>query len=186
MNWIVFAAALWLLTGVEFGLLPALELGDTGVVPSALVVLLVFVCLWTRTATLVLACLAVGVVLDLMRTVAAEGADVAVLGPHTLGCLLAGALVLNVRALLYRRGVLSLAFLSLLGSVLIHITATFLLGVRAVYDVIEFGRPGAELGRQLLCSLYTAVLALVAGFALNAVRPLFGFERDTKGGFRIE
>ncbi|MEO1129086.1 MAG: rod shape-determining protein MreD [Planctomycetota bacterium] len=187
MRWTVFTIAAWITLGLEWGLRDALQLGDVRIAPSFVFVLVVFISLWARQTAAMGACLILGAVVDLLGQLpTSDGTDVVVLGPHALGYLLAGYTVLTLRALMFRRNIISLAFLVLLTGVLAQILVTFLLGVRTVYDNVLFDQPLVELGQRLGSALYSAVLAIPFGAALNVIRPIFGFEADTRRGFRIQ
>jgi len=187
MRWTVFAIAAWITLGLEWGLRDALQLGEVNIAPSFALILIVFVSLWARHAAALGACLIVGLVVDLLFQMRTEdGFPVVVVGPHALGFMLAGYTVLTLRALMFKRNIVSLAFLVVLTGVLAQILATFLLAVRASYDVVLFPDPLAEMGQRIASALYSGVVAIVFGGALNMIRPVFGFEADTRRGFRIE
>lgn len=186
MNPLAFGVALWVSLGLEWGLRDALELGSTGIAPRFAVVLLVFVCLWSSVRAGVIASLAVGVCLDLLYTVPAGGQSVVVLGPHALGCLLAGAFALNVRAVIFRRNVLAVAVVVLVAAALVEIVATAALTVRAMYDPIGTAGPLERLLVGLGSAGYTAVVGIAYAWVLGLFRGVFGFPFDTKQGFRIQ
>lgn len=187
MSWVVFAIAAWVTLGLEFGLRDALQLGDLNIAPHFGVVLLVFVTLWAPQRAALASGLLIGVALDLFYQVkTSDGSDVVVLGPHALGCLLAAYAVLNMRALMFRKNVLAIAFLSLVAAALMQVVVAALLTVRASYDVVEFGPAAGELGQRLASAAYTGVVALAYGAILGMFRRFFDFQSTRAGGFRIQ
>ena len=187
MNWVVFAIAAWVTLGFEFGLRDALQLGDLNIAPHFAIILLVFVTLWATQGAALTAGLLLGIALDLFYQVKLnDGSDIVVLGPHALGCVLATYAVLNMRALMFRKNVLAIAFLSLVAAALLQVVVTALLTVRGSYDAVEFGSAASELGQRLASALYTGVVALAYGAILTIFRRFFDFQSSRAGGFRIQ
>lgn len=187
MNWLAFAIAAWVACGFEYGLRDAFRLGETPVAPSFLLILAVFVCLWASPGAVLSACLIIGMLMDFIFLQQIQGTEqwLTILGPHALGLLLGGYAVLNMRALMFRRNALALAFLCIVAGALMHILAWALLYLRGVWGDPVFGGVAGELGYRLAGAVYTGVMALVIGLILGLVRPVFGFPADTKRGFKM-
>lgn len=187
MNWVVFAIAAWVTLGLEFGLRDALQLGAVNIAPHFAVILLVFVTLWSSQSAALAAGLLLGVALDLFYQVPlSDASSVVVLGPHALGCMLAAYAVLNMRALMFRKNVLAIAFLSFVAAALMQVVVTAVLAVRGSYDMVEFGSAASELGQRLASAVYTGVVALAYGAVLGLFRRFFDFQSSRAGGFRIQ
>lgn len=186
MNWLVFAAATWVMFGLEIGLRDALQIGDLNISPHFAVILLVFVAMWASSGAALASGVMIGIGLDLFYQLKLDdGSDVVVIGPHALGCMLAAYAVVNLRALMFRKNVLSIAFLSLVAAALMQIVATALLTARASYDPLVFGPAFGELGQRLGSAVYTAIVAFPLGFVLNLLRGAFRFQSERGSGFRI-
>ncbi len=176
MNWIVFAITVWLLTGMDVGLAPAFQLGTLPIVPSFLFVLLGFIGLWARWMTLATAALIIGAIMDLYHQVpTTDGADVVVLGPFALGCLLGAQAIHGSRGLMFRQSTVTLALLVFMGASIAHATAYGLLSIRALYDNLVMHSVATEIGTRIGSALYTALLALPAGWLLQRLSPMFSF-----------
>jgi cell shape-determining protein MreD len=188
MNRVVFALAAWVFVGLEWGLRDVLQVGRLQVAPSFVLILAAMIGLWASPGAALGGALVLGVCLDLMYQIPHEGLkkDVVVLGPHALGLALGVIVILNVRALVFRKNTVTLAVLTGLAGAFAAVVVTALLSVRALYDPIQIGRPIAELGARCASALVTAGLALPVGFVLTRTRRLFGFATDRRGGFRIE
>jgi cell shape-determining protein MreD len=187
VSWLPFAIAAWLALGLELGFADALQLGTVNVTPSFAMVLLAFVCLWSSPAAGMVAALILGVALDLTRTVSFEGGrEIAVLGPNALGCLLAAYTVVTLRALMFRKNVLSLGFLAAIAAGLKSLVALALLEARSIYDPVMLDPALPALGQALGSAVYTGVVAMLLAPFLNLLRPLFDFHDAKRGAFRIQ
>ena len=176
----VFAICAWLFLGLEIGLRDALELGQSGVTPSFIIVLLAFVASHAPKAAALWAGLTLGVLLDLTfdaPDAAGQGA-VAVLGPHTLGCVAAAYTIVVMRGSMMRRNPLTLALLALVAMAMLAIVSTTLLEIRSLWDPSIEVRAAGELWIGGLRALYSAALALPVGGLLALMTPLFGFQQQ--------
>ena len=188
MNWFVFGIAAWVLLGMHTGLGEVLALGDTTITPLFPVILVVFVAMWAPLGPALGAALIVGLLLDIVDVRPGPvSTSVTVIGPNALGLLLAAYTIVLSRALLFRRNVLTLVALALLGAALSAIVVTALLSVRSFYDEqLLFDRPIRELGTHLARAAYTAAAAFVVGPVLLFLRPLFHFPAQSgRGAFRM-
>jgi len=186
VNWVVFIVFAYAALGMEWGLRDALQLGNLPVAPSFVMILLVFISLWATPMVSIVAGLILGAMLDMLNQLPArDGTDVVVLGPHALGCMLAAYTVVTMRALMFRRGVLSLAFLSVVAMAIAQIIVVSLLYVRSRYDVISIMGSGQELSSRLASAVATGVVAFPVGAALGLFKGLFGFDEAARKPFRI-
>ena len=176
MNWVAFAIASWLFLGAELGLRDALELGVTGVAPSLVIVLVVFIAMSTPTTTALWAALILGVLLDLTHPVPIDGAPDAatILGPYALGLMAGAYLVVLKRAMMIRSNPFTIPVLAFMAALLMHVIVVVFFTIRAYYDPIAFA-PGRELWTRFLCAVVTALGAIVLGPLLRLSAPLFAF-----------
>lgn len=188
MNRVVFALAAWVFVGLEWGLRDALQIGRGNIAPSFVLVLATLVALWASPGAAIGGAVVLGLCLDMLHQVpVASGVDdVVVLGPNALGLALGAVVVLNLRALLFRKNTVTLAAMTLVTGIFAASVVTALLTVRAMYDPIVISRPAAELWNRVASTGATMVLALPVGFLLTRTRRVFGFATDRRGGFRIE
>ncbi|MCB9837871.1 MAG: hypothetical protein H6813_00895 [Phycisphaeraceae bacterium] len=177
MNWVVFALAAWITMGIELGLRPSIQLGDSGMAPSFALVLVTYIALTAPRATALWAAMCVGVALDLTseRLAANNIETLTIVGPTALGCMLGASAVGNLRAMVYRRSPLTMLVLAALLSVIVQIVVVACLAARSWWDpaLVFHARP--ELASRLGSAAYTGAIALVVGPALNFLTPLFGF-----------
>jgi hypothetical protein len=179
MNWAILALLCWLFLGLEAGFRDALQVGALGVAPSFVLILVVFISLWAKPAQALGIALAMGFFMDLLRLVpTSAGENAAIVGPWTLGCLVAAYTVLNFRAMVFRRNPLTMAFLCTLGSTVASVMVVAVLTLRSFYDVVQISSASRELWLNLGCALYTGVVGLVVGPALNSIGPWLGFRKQ--------
>jgi cell shape-determining protein MreD len=178
VNWLVFAFGAWLMLGLELGLKTTLRLGDTGIAPSFVAVLAVYVASAAPARAAQWACLILGALMDLTAPVSRVDAasTFTVLGPNALGALLMCQFVLASRGLLFRRNPLTLAVLTGVGFALWQIVFTAVFSVRNLLgDPIVWSATG-QLVTRLGSSVYTGVAALPIALLLLLFGPLFGFQ----------
>lgn len=176
MNPFVFALVAWIALGLESALPPVLDASASGVRPSFLIPLVVFVALHAETRAALWAALILGLLVDLISPVAmVDGGSAVVPGPHALGFFLAAQITLALRGMVMRRNPITLVVLSALGAVVSAIVVVAILTVRALSDDSLAWRGAGELLPGLLSGLYTAAAALVLSFPLFAAAPAFGF-----------
>lgn len=186
MNWIVFTIFAWIGMAFETGFRDALQLGNTPISPSLIMILLAFIALWAPIRHALPAALVVGLLLDfneLVRT--PDGEYIVVLGRHALGCLLACYTVVMMRGMMFRRNVITIVVLAAVMAALTQVVAIALLRFRSIYDIIVVTDAGRQLGWQLASAVYTGVLAIVVGPALNRMKWLFGFTGGSRSNFRM-
>lgn len=178
MNWLVFLIVAWLVLGMEVGLRDAFQVGASSIAPSFLMVLVVFVGLWARPATLLVASAVLGVLMDLVHQVPTrDGETVVIVGPWALGCMAAGYTVLNFRGMMFRRNPITAGILTVIAGAVAAAVVVALLRVRSSYDRIEFGGATLELWPRLASALYTGVVAIPMTWLLHRLGGLMGFRR---------
>lgn len=178
MNWLVFLIAVWITLGMEVGLRDAFQVGASSIAPSFLMVLLVFVSLWARPATLLGASAAIGVLMDLVHQLPTrDGETVVIVGPWALGCMAAGYTVLNFRGMMFRRNPITAGILAAIAGAVAASVVVALLRIRSSYGLIEFGGAAAELWPRLASALYTGIVAVPMTWVLHRAGGLMGFRR---------
>lgn len=176
----VFAIFAWLALGLEIGLRDALELGQSGVTPSFVIVLLAFVASHAPRHAAVWAGVTLGALLDLTaaRPDNTGQGIVTVLGPSAVGCAAAAYTIVVMRGSMMRRNPLTLALLSVVAMAMVTIVSTTLLEFRSFWDPTLSVRASAELWVGALRGLYSAALAIPLGAALAFATPLFAFPQQ--------
>lgn len=179
MNWYAFAIAAWIALGLELGLKDALNLGTTGIAPSFVVPLAVFICMGAAPARAIASCLILGLFLDLTSTLPLDPratlAGVAP-GPHALGLALAGQLVVTIRGMMIRRNPLTMAFLAGAASGVMHVVVVALVLLRRIIGDPVTWDPLEQLALRAGTSVYTGVVALPLALALFPMAPLLGLQ----------
>jgi hypothetical protein len=175
MRWSVFAVLAWVFLGVELGLRDALRLGPTLVAPSFLFTLAAFVALSAPPIATLWTCLALGLLTDLTWSVELRtGGTATIVGPYALGYLLAGQLIVSMRALMIRWNPLTLGFLAGVGSCVAQITVVGLCTLRAAFGAPIVWTASEQLAQRLGASVYTGVVAVLVGFVLMPLAPVLG------------
>lgn len=183
MNWIAFAAVAWISLGLELGLRDALQLGNSSIAPSFALLLVLFVAMWAPLPTVIGASLTIGVLVDLTRLVPVEGSQsIAVLGPHALGYLLGAYAVVTLRAIVFRKSLLTIAILCLIGGSVAASVIAALLTVRSTTDASVLIFPGQLLWEGLGSAVYSAVAALFLSPLQRLLIPLLGFRKAASRG----
>lgn len=175
MRWWVFLPAMAIALSVDVAFMPVLALGPFE--PRLWPVVLAFCAMYASRESTLWAALVTGLWLDAAHaTVVASAADpvpsaVPIIGPHVLACLAGAWPVLELRAVLYRRNVLAIAFAA-------HAFVA-LAGIRAAYaDAVPLwgtGSGAAAVGVDLGSALYTAVLGLLPARLLHETLPAWDF-----------
>jgi hypothetical protein len=112
------------------------------------------------------------------------------IGPHALGYTFAGVVVLQVRAMLFRRSVLTIALMTFIAYLAASLVVVAIYSVRRWYpeDPLYWTdfRAAGVLVRQVGIAAYSFVLALPLGWILLTLSPAWGFQTATQraGGWR--
>lgn len=181
MRWWVFAIAWACCMSLDTGLMPALSLGRH--VPQLWPVLLSFVAMHASRGAAFGAALAIGAWVDATHPAIGIGGEapraVHVLGPNMLACAAGAWAVLELRGVLYRRNVFTVAFAAAACAVLASLAFIAIAGIRAAYaDPFPLWGPGtgaAAVGNDILTSLLSAVLGLPVAWALQRSISLWDF-----------
>lgn len=175
MNWLLFTLISWVLFGLELGLRDALKLGPTGIAPSFVMPLAVLVAASAPRAHAWWACLALGLITDLLNVVELkdQGEVVGVIGPYALGYLLGGHFVMTLRGMIFRRNPFAIAFLTLLASVVCQSVVVAAYTLRGFYDPIVWDATG-QLMQRMGSALYTGGAAIIVSLALLPLTGMLG------------
>jgi rod shape-determining protein MreD len=150
------------------------------IAPSFVAVLLVFVSLFAPRVQALWACWVMGVLVDLSIDLP-HGTDLAgpFIGPHALGYLFACFVLLQVRAMLFRRRALTMAVTTILFALSAGLVAIFVYVVHGWFPTEELTwgdlRPTSELMRRAGAAVYSGLLAFVVARPLMWTAPLWGF-----------
>jgi hypothetical protein len=184
MNILLVVLLGWLAMGLEVGLKDVLSvrLGILVGAPSFVVPLAIFVALCAPPLPALWTCLILGLFLDLTLPHPTATGTLTILGPHTLGLLIAGQFVVLVRAVLIRRHPLTLAALAIIGGAMVHIIVTAVFtGRKLLGDPIIFD-PTAQLLGGLLSALLTGAAALALAPILMPLAPMLGLSTQGRSG----
>ena len=172
MNWIVFAIVAYVCLALQEGLRPLLSIGTAS--PCLLIVLAVYVGLHASSATVVWAWLALGVCIDLTSTTVPG-----IVGPAAVGYLAGAFAVIQLRTLVFRESVVTLAALVLVCGIFVELVVVAMYTLRGVGFLTGEPIPGWDGSDQLvhrfLVLVYSAVAAVPLGPVLFRVGPFMGF-----------
>lgn len=176
MNWFVLLFVAWIGFGLETALLPIFDAGDSGVHPSVVLPLLVFVALYAPRKHALWCAIVLGVSMDLLTPIKHyNGGPVTLIGPYALGYLLAAQFIFSVRGMVVRRNPLTIAVLSIFASLIAQILVVSIITVRALAGDNIAWKAGDALMDYMLSSLYTGAGAVFLSFIFFALTPAFGF-----------
>ncbi|MCC6678326.1 MAG: hypothetical protein IT436_14400 [Phycisphaerales bacterium] len=178
MNWLTFAVVAWVCFGLELGLKGGLRIGPS-IAPSFVMSYAVFLALLAPHRTALWACLMLGLLCDLTAKIGLAGLDrsVTLVGPYTFGYLLAGQLVVTMRAMMIRKNPLTMAVLAVIASAIAGVVVVAIYSLRSMLigDPLAI-QPTAELLHRLASALYTGLLALIMSLVLIPMAPAFGLQ----------
>lgn len=184
MNPLAVALAAYVLLGVELGLRAGFELGNTGVAPSLVLPLVVYLAMAAPAGASLWAGLLIGLAVDLVpKTLLGVGAGdvgkLTLIGPNALGFLAAAYLTLLLRGFLIRRNPLSLVALTILGGVLAALIAVALITLRAQFDSALDWSALRQLLARLGWAVYSGLAAFFLAFVFRAVNGALGLPELT-------
>lgn len=185
MRWVVFLvfAALAVVFDVGLGEVLAIT-GLWDVKPSMCGILAVFVALSAPRPAAMWACFVLGLLLDLSNPLSmGDGGVLHLIGPFTLGFVAGGRLVIQGRAMVFRRRALTVGVMTTLCMLAVNLVAVTLLVIRAMYP----GGPvfwtdstlGAAVAQRLVAAIYSGAVAVPVGWLLVRTMPLWGFQTVT-------
>ncbi len=173
MNWLIFGLAAYLLIALESGL--GTLLSGTGLAPSLTLILMVFIGLGGAPMTVAWAALVLGILVDLQPTTGAE----AILGPAAAGYLVGAYAVIQLRHLLFRDSVLTLAIMVFVVGLFVNLTEVAVYSFRGLSflaaDPMEGWSAFDQLARRFVQLISSAVFALPVGWLLFRLKPVWGF-----------
>jgi len=179
MNPFIFLLFAYLATVVQGGLNPLWEIpgGAGSATPSLLLILAVFIALTGPGVVACWAALILGAIVDL-------SSPVAVLGPHAIGFALGAYVVLQLRSLVFRESVFTMALMTLAAGIFVHLAAVALVAIRGMPitpgEAIEGFRAADELVSRFFNVLYATVMALPVGWLLLKTSLLWGFPSKSR------
>ena len=177
MNYLAVAIAGYLCLGLEEALRPPLMLGQTGIAPYFVLVLVAYIATNASTYPVLWTSLLLGLAVDLtaMRPIDGGTAVINIIGPNALGYVAGAYLVLTLRGVMIRRNPVTLAFLTVCCSLLAQLVVVTLYLFRSLFDSAITFNAFDDLAARAACCLYTVASAFVLGYLLERCRPWFGF-----------
>lgn len=178
MRWPLFLVLVLIGLVLEISLRSALTLPSLGrISPSFVAPLVVFVALSAPRMTALWACWITGLMMDLCAPPPFYSAGAHLIGPWSLGLVLAGFIVVQMRTMVFRRHVVTIVFLTVLAMVSVGVVTVTLYTVRSWYETDLRGafNPLVELIRWTGIALYSGLLAVVLGWLLSLSQPLWSF-----------
>ncbi len=188
MNWIVFTLAAYLCLALQTGLGTLLAAPDaqTGVSPSFLLILAVYIGLMAPASTTPWAMLVCGVLVDLSSSFSSSGSAAgAIVGPAALGYLVGAYTVLQLRALVFRHSVFTLAVMVFIVGVFIQLVIVALLTMRGLpwltADALTGWSAAQQLVNRFFILIYSSLVAVPLGYVLFKSTPAWGFGSKARG-----
>ena len=182
MRWPIFIAAALVALVADLSLMPGLQVA--GISPRLLVVLVVFVAMHVDPQTANWSALIAGLLADLSDpSMTGPRAPLYILGPHAIGMLFGVQAVVGLRGIVIRRNPLSIGALCFVMSIAEGLVWVGWWTLRSWYPDSSppwgDGSSLAQVGRQFLQALSTAVIAIPVGWALIMSTPFWGFASST-------
>jgi len=173
MNWITFA----LIALASYILQDGMGTGWSGggvTHPHLMLIVLVYLALQAPPVTVAWAAIVLGFLADI-----STGKVTGLVGPWTLGYLAAAYALLQLRNLLFRDSVFTIAIMTFVAGIFVHLVATLLYAMRGVpffaNQPISGFQPANVLFQGFFDLIYTSVLAMPIGYALIKSSSLWGF-----------
>ncbi len=185
MNWLTFSILAYLGYAAQLVLNPLWSLGDPTVYeyrPMLLLILLVFIGLQAPAMAVAWSAVVLGLLADIMLQQHEPG----LIGPWALGFLAAGYALVQLRNLLFRDSMFTIAIMTLVAGVFALLVATTLHALRQNIgflgnDPVEGFSAAEQLYRGFIAMLYTGLVAVPAGYLLLKSKELWGFsQRGTR------
>ena len=176
MRWWVYAVIAYVVLGLQVSLVPVLEIGTTGIVPSLVLIYAAFLALYAPARAALWSCFILGLGVDLLsmpRLSGGEGAFI-LIGPNALGFTLAAYLLLQVRVIVVQRNTLTLAFCVFLAGLFVEVTVLAILSLRMWIEPFAWNL-GEELGMRAGICLYSALAALPLSVLSRSLLALHDF-----------
>lgn len=178
MNVLVFAIATYLVLVLQIGLRPLLalpELGPGGVTPDLILIFLVWIGLMAPGSVVMWVALLLGVLVDATQG-PIHGAQV--LGPTTLGYVAGGLALLQLRGIVVRESVLTLAVSTLFVGIFVYLVIILVFTLRGLLiEPIVGWNTADQMVRGFQTLIYTVIVSVPMGLILFRAQPLFSFPR---------
>lgn len=191
MRWAVYAVFGIVAIAIETSLTQVFTLHSIGSVqPSVTICLLTFIAMFAPRHTALWSCWLLGLFVDLRPIPRGPLEMITLIGPNALGYTFACYVILQVRAMLYRRSVLTIALMSFTSYLAASLVVVAIYSIRRWYpeDPLYWTDLSAtgELLLRLGDAAYSFLLALPLGWVLLTLSPLWGFHTATQraGGWR--
>ncbi len=184
MRWSVFAFFAFVFLTAEASLQGVLVLRSVGnIMPSFIAALVVYLCLFAPRTQSLWACWMLGLLIDLMTEVPREGGVLGpILGPHALGYVFGGMIVLQFRSALFRRRPMTLAVMTVVFTIAASLVVVSIFAVHSWYPGESLywaeRRPLGELVRRIGGAFYSGAVALMLGTVLMWTHPAWGFQTN--------
>lgn len=180
MRWLPFAFAAVLAAALDssdlMGLFTLRGLGS--LTPSLSAVLAVFVALFAPRTVALWAAWCLGLLADICPP-----HEAVTIGPFALGYVFGAYAVIQVRTLVFRRRILTMAVLTVISLVAVGVVSVGIGTLRSWYPGAPAAwadyRPLSELGRSVGIAIYSGLFAVPAGWLLMRTQPLWGFQHAT-------
>lgn len=178
MNWLTFSILAYLAYALQLVLGPAWSIN--GHEPMLLLILLVFIGLQAPAIAVAWSAVLLGLLADILL----QQHETGLVGPWALGFLAAGYALVQLRNLLFRDSMFTVAIMTLVAGVFALLVATTLHVMRGIpvlgNEVVEGFSAAEQLYRGFATLLYTAAVAVPVGYLLLRSRLLWGFSH--RGG----
>lgn len=173
MNWLTFTILAYLACALQIVLKPVWMIGDSE--PMLALILLVFIALQAPAIHVAWAAIVLGLLADSLPFQHEDG----LIGPWALGFLVAGYAMVQLRNLLFRDSMFTIAIMTLVAGVFALLFATALQLLRGVpalnNEMVEGFSAANRLYYGFGTLLYTAAVAIPVGFLLLRSKPIWGF-----------
>jgi rod shape-determining protein MreD len=183
----LLAVAAWILAGLEAGLRDALVIGQTGISPSFVFVLMAFIAMTAPRPVVLWAAVALGLLLDLVFEVPLKqaGSNLTMIGPHALAYALGAQLIVVLRGIMIRRNPLTLGFLSLVGALVANLVLWTIFSLRSVAGAPLVWETKHQIVAALGSAAYTGLLGIVLAFVLFPLAGPLGLPSQQQRRFAV-
>ncbi|TVQ52447.1 MAG: hypothetical protein EA377_10245 [Phycisphaerales bacterium] len=179
MRWLVFGIIAFMLLVLDTSFVTVMQVRN--VAPMLSIVLLVYVCLFASRLSALTACLTLGLAMDLATpplSMQGEG-TLTLIGPHAIGFLFAGYLILQVRTMVFRQRVITISVLTFVATLAAAVVMTAIYVVRSWYgDGVNYPTQPSAMWSFLRwggVAIYSALIALPLGWMLLSTTPIWHF-----------
>lgn len=183
MRWPIFLIVAFVTIVIDTSFIGVLQLQTLrGIAPSLSIALVVFICLFASRLSALAGAFLLGVMMDFSSPLSMSGGlgTVSLLGPHALGFLFAGYLIVQMRTMVFRQRSITIGALSTIAWIAAALVAITIFLFRSWYgDGVNYPTSGGavrELLRQIGIGIYSGLLAIPVGWALLATIPAWGFQ----------